>query len=134
MRIIVIFFSLFLSVSLYAQGGGGGSGPPGIILKFNDQDIFIPGNDLGDYGKLDDATIRDLIKDQQLNPNIIIKEKVLDRPFDLEIRGAGVVDLQTFKSETPKSLWREEDGKVMVDSRVPLVNWQDEDGNLHDLD
>lgn len=159
-----IFIILFLfSVCSFAQNGNGngGGGGPSITLRYNNVEIKVPAEFEDLLGPRTDRIKRD-VRDHFL-PNSgnqfrelvepdkckameeksaelcrILKksktENIFEKPLDLEIKGAGVVDLQTFKDETPKSLWREENDKILIDSRVPIINWQDDEGTIHDLD
>jgi hypothetical protein len=147
MRIIFITLSLFMSVAAYSQGGGGGSGPPSITLRYNNIEVEIPSGFEDVLRARPDRIKRDVrdhffpnsgkqIKNDLcslLIENCNYEFKEIKDPVDLEIKGAGVIDLQTFKDETPKTLWREENDKIIIDSRVPVINWQSDDGEIHEL-
>ena len=57
----------------------------------------------------------------------------LSSPIDIEIEGRGVIDLQSFKELVPKRLWREEDDRIMIDRRVPVLNYQNDQGERFNL-
>lgn len=153
MKFLVFISLVLVSFFGYAQGGEGanGGGGPTITHRFLNLELLNPGyTDLlsGEgrtiletkrgYGELIEPDKCKSMSDKSKELCYYLKNpkgyKILKSPVDLEIKGAGVIDLQTFKDETPKSLWREDDDKIIIDNRVPVINWQDFDGEVHELD
>ncbi|MCR9204325.1 MAG: hypothetical protein NXH75_07105, partial [Halobacteriovoraceae bacterium] len=150
-KLILIALLLF-SIGSFAQGGSGGNnGGPSIILKYQNLDIAIPDGfsrfleDPRDVYFKDIEPLKEVVvpakcarmEDDAKELCLILHEerstRTLISPIDLEIKGAGIIDIQSFKDQTPKSLWREENGELKIDKRVPVINWQDLDGELHEL-
>lgn len=158
MEILKVFITILLCYpfSAYAQGGHNGGGGPGIMMNYIPGDTSSPYINLYDTGNSirDNSAFKNFLRHKMestgcnkylmgnLNENLLLLSHCmqnkrnyneLNSPIDIEIEGRGVIDLQSFKELVPKRLWREEEDRILIDRRIPILNYQNDLGERFNL-
>lgn len=118
MKLMNILTLLIFSLSIHSNGGGSqGGGGPGIkvdarILEHSPgfQNIGTrPRRDYGDW--------------------VVINGEVVD----LQLREGGVVDVEELEDRYRGLVKRDESGQMLIDAKVPIVDYQTQDGRIHQM-
>ena len=114
-----MILSFIFSMNLYAGGTSGGG--PGIKVEVRALEVSSVGNTAGggggggprgDYGDW-----------------VVIDGEVVD----LQLREGGVVDVEELEDRYRGLVKRDESGQMLIDAKVPIVDYQTQDGRIHQM-
>jgi hypothetical protein len=119
MKLKLFITSFFLSIVIFADpgNGAGGGGGPGIkvdarSLEYSPGFQSIGTRPRGDYGDW-----------------VVIDGEVVD----LQLREGGVVDVEELEDRYRGLVKRDESGQMLIDAKVPIVDYQTQDGRIHQM-
>ena len=53
--------------------------------------------------------------------------------MDLQLREGGVVDVEELEDRYRGLVKRDDSGKMLIDAKVPIVDYQTQDGRIHQM-
>lgn len=140
-KIIILTLLILSSLSIYAQGdgGGGSNGGPGIILKSWNNNILDTGTRVDGEIRLPKISLDRFLdrngnwqQIEDLNQGIEREYDhmtVLKGVLDINTRDHGLIDTETLRDLSPQ--WMEErNGEIWVDPRAPITDYQTSDGEI----
>lgn len=115
---MLLLLSIYLfSVPVFSNGSGQNGGGPGTKIDARTlehspgfQNIGTrPRSDYGDW--------------------VVINGEVVD----LQLREGGVVDVEELEDRYRGLVKRDDSGKMLIDAKVPIVDYQTQDGRIHQM-